>query len=85
MVTYGYYCPGCEELHQTKVGNKFIGDSISKPTFSRSMRIGNGVPRCHHNITNGKIIFYEDCRHKLRGSTVDLPALPIEYQDPKRG
>lgn len=83
--TYGYFCPGCQELHQTKPNNRFVGGSLNKPSFARSIWIGNGTPRCHHNITFGKIIFFEDCRHKLKGSSVDLPDLPPEYQDAPRG
>lgn len=82
--TYGYWCPGCKELHQTKPEHRLEDFNIGKPTFTGTMFIGNGVPRCHHQIKGGLIVFFQDCRHKMKGSSVPIPDLPPEYQDSPR-
>lgn len=65
-----------------------------QPTFTPSMKIGyhrpwmvgedgpqEGTERvlCHYNLTDGKLIFHEDCPHIMKGKTVDLPEIPIRY------
>lgn len=84
---YGYYCPGCQALHVTPLGVSLLDFNVTAPSFNRSIKIGRGRDStCHHNINKGKITFLDDCRHKMKGSTVELPALPPEYQDsPHRG
>lgn len=55
----------------------FNGD-FEKPTVTPSLHIwvedkkGNRISTCHSFITNGKIQYLSDCRHKLAGQTVDL-------------
>jgi len=48
--------------------------STEKPTFKPSVLTegGDGRPRCHSFITDGKIQFLNDCTHELAGKTVDL-------------
>lgn len=75
-----HQCPGCDSRHYINVtepnhcGAKwsFNGD-VDKPTFMPSININHG--QCHYFITDGKIIYTDDCRHALKGMTVDLPDL----------
>jgi hypothetical protein len=45
-----------------------------KPTITPSILTdgGDGRPRCHSYVTNGKIQFLHDCTHELAGRTLDL-------------
>jgi hypothetical protein len=49
--------------------------SFDKPTFAPSLLCNKDYPesRCHSYVTDGRIIFQQDCWHELRGQTVDLP------------
>lgn len=85
---YSFYCPGCKHEHTYVVdsdgsGWQFNGD-MENPTFTPSLL--NRMPfknedtgqieekeRCHLFITNGKIIFCNDCDHELAGQTVEIP------------
>lgn len=83
---YGYWCPGCQMLHVTPFGCSLVDFNTTKPSFTSPIKIGRGRDStCNHSISDGRITYYADCRHKLKGSTVDLPALPPEYQDVRRG
>jgi len=91
VTTYGYHfqCPGCEEIHTVRVGDKhgwtFNGD-LERPTFHpsvlcwRNMFTGRTTPpeyiRCHSFVLDGMIRFLGDCTHKLAGQTVPLGDLP---------
>lgn len=80
------FCPGCEQRHPIEIecppGNP-VGSgwtwngSFEKPTFHPSLLCNKDHPssRCHSFITDGKIRFLEDCWHKLKGQTVELPEL----------
>jgi hypothetical protein len=56
----------------------FNGD-VDKPTFTPSLLVFGSVPekRCHSFITDGKILFLDDCFHELKGQTVEIP----EYEN----
>lgn len=92
--TYGefslheHWCPGCKDIHAIAVEQPFqsIGTQwnwngdVNKPTFSPSINIAVKTSiQCHYAIEDGKISFFEDCHHNLRGKTVDLPNIPKEY------
>lgn len=76
---YMIFCPGCKTGHKFDKRWTFNGD-MEKPTFRASMlvkwtRTVDGVVDfvCHSFVTDGKIEFLDDCTHKLKGQTVDLP------------
>lgn len=79
---YMFYCPGCEEHHlvwtdkdNTPCWN-FNGD-VENPTVSPSILVRAPYPDririCHSFIRNGKIQFLNDCTHKFKGQTVEIP------------
>lgn len=35
---------------------------------------------CHSFVTNGQILFLQDCTHELAGQTVDIPDYPTKEQ-----
>ena len=47
------------------------------PTFTPSVLVrynwSDGPRVCHSFVTDGRILFLGDCKHKLAGQTVDLP------------
>ncbi len=78
-----FFCPGCECGHYVRVQGpgptwEFNGD-IEKPTVTPSILVtwDEGEARvkkiCHSFVVLGKIRFLDDCTHKLRSQTVDLP------------
>lgn len=79
---YTFYCQGCKYEHTYTVfqdGTQWIfnGD-MEFPTFTpsllnRKMDLdGKEISRCHLYVTNGKIVYCNDCTHSLSGQTVDL-------------
>ena len=56
----------------------FNGD-MDKPTFTpsihvqRMLTVGGKTTLCHSYVTDGSIRFLDDCTHKLKGQTVELP------------
>lgn len=82
-----HWCPACREPHvyathaSATVRWQFDGDVVA-PSFSPSMlrrkRLGAAESVCHYSITRGRVHFYGDCTHPLRGQTVDLPDWPTE-------
>jgi len=83
---YIFHCPGCEYQHSYKVTPddwSFNGD-MDSPTFTPSLlntrtftnKSGESVSqRCHLFITEGKILFQNDCTHALAGQTIDMTDL----------
>lgn len=78
--SYQIYCPGCNEFHNINCDPDFGGWKIetkneSKLTVVPELRIPNekGKTICRFSITNGNIIFGNDCSHKLSGKTVEVP------------
>lgn len=52
------------------------------PTFSPSVLVYHTEPpdekqvtQCHFYVNSGRVQFLSDCRHDLKGQTVDLPIL----------
>jgi hypothetical protein len=81
------WCPGCEEPHAIYTAGPtkwaFNGNR-ERPTFTPSLLVHGdcrpGGYRCHSFITDGKIQFLNDCGHKLKGQTVELPPYPEEWR-----
>jgi hypothetical protein len=79
---WAFHCPGCGYDHAFTVGPpdgdrprwSFNG-SLEKPTFKPSLLCNKDFPdtRCHSFATDDRIQFLQDCWHKLKGQTVDLP------------
>jgi hypothetical protein len=80
---FTYFCPSCEDFHSVPIAGgsttwQFNGNEAS-PTLTPSVRVMGLWPststHCHHNITDGKIIFHNDNPqgHKFNGQTLDLP------------
>jgi hypothetical protein len=79
-----FVCPACNAVHQCDTRWKFNGDK-AKPTFDGSVLVHavpvtsksvpgyKGRPRCHSQVTDGKIAYYEDSTHAFAGKTLDLP------------
>ena len=78
---YLFMCPGCDQEHAF---NDIIWNwnkDYNNPTLSPSVLIEGGrgqgedfkLFRCHSFIINGTIEFLQDCTHKLKGETVELP------------
>lgn len=75
-----FYCPACKEQHYARVNDKdgwqFNGN-LERPTLSPSVFVNQGQhcpdqPACHMQITDGKIHYYPDCTHELRGQVVEM-------------
>lgn len=76
---YAFTCPGCGEPHWVRTrGSAPVwrwNGNIQAPTLSPAVmvnehRIGQ---RCHSAIQAGRIRFFPDSAHRLRGQTVALP------------
>jgi len=77
-----FECPGCGHAHV--VDNRWsFNDNFDKPTFKPSVLVSKDdhKRRCHSFVTDGNIIFLNDCHHNLAGQTVELPDLdPDEWE-----
>jgi len=77
-----FRCPACKSQHQCDNRWGFNGD-VEHPTFTGSVlvyAVDHGTPdapvhrpRCHAQVTDGRISYYADSTHALAGQTVDLP------------
>jgi hypothetical protein len=73
-----FFCPGCEHGHQVTVNGKrnevgatwTFNGNMEKPTFTPSLLIPG---QCHSFVTDGRIQFLGDSKHKLANQTVDIP------------
>lgn len=72
-------CPGCGHIHSFDLNRWNWNGSLTKPTFTPSLLVswdmtvkGKIEPVCHSYVTDGKIQFLTDSKHKLAGQTVDL-------------
>lgn len=93
----GFWCPGCEMLHQIRVEGGRPGPlwgwdgSADAPTFQPSIKVEwrwwDGEKHtdkvCHTFVTAGVIDFLGDCTHKLAGQKVPLPDLPDDWWEKK--
>lgn len=81
---YLFWCPGCKERHHYDVGRPerpnwtFNGD-FQSPTFTPSLLYPSKPIRCHLFLTNGVLIYCNDCDHNLAAMRVPLPDLPEEF------
>jgi len=77
-----FWCPGCDSVH--RVDDTWSVDPTAV-TINPSVLVNGadlGKPtepmqpwnmRCHSFVKDGKIQFLDDCDHKLKGQTVELP------------
>ena len=78
-----FMCPGCDESHAIRIAGEGawgFNDDYEKPTITPSILVHNAF-HCHSYITDGRIQFLGDCKHALKGQTVDLPELPEWMKD----
>lgn len=76
-----FRCPGCDDVHQIRVGTWTWNGDLERPTFTPSVLVRYEVSPpnqhlstvCHSFVTDGRIQFLGDCTHALAGQTVDLP------------
>jgi len=78
-----FWCPGCEGMHQVKVGDGtgprwgWNGDA-DRPSFTPSILVSVpwGDPpmerRCHLYVTDGELQYLVDSTHRLAGRTVPM-------------
>lgn len=73
-------------------GAKWTWDgNVEAPTFTPSMHIKWGRQAdpacdvdggvCHYFVRAGMIEFLGDCTHAMKGMTVPIPELPLQYTD----
>ena len=90
---FSFYCPGCKHEHVYTIQPDGISwqfnGNMESPTFTPSL-LNRGMQkntttgiydietdRCHLFVTDGKIIYCNDCHHELAGKTVELPEIKI--------
>lgn len=78
-----YFCPGCGDYHFLNKRSFSLYGTTEYPTISPNVTVlglkkRDGTIRnfCRHMIRNGKIRYYDDSEHDLRGQVVDM--LPVE-------
>lgn len=76
--SFHFHCPGCECSHWVRVRGlepcwTVSGIEEDKPTVKPSIRVRDGQHVCHFFVCEGKIQFLNDCTHKLKGQTVEIP------------
>ena len=67
---YIFYCIGCKCHHGFNKNWTFDGN-IERPTVSPSLLTTGGMT-CHLFITQGKLVYLNDCFHELAGQTVEM-------------
>lgn len=84
IIGYSFRCPGCDRYHSFTTNPKFwdggvwnFNGNTDSPSFEPSLLVNKdhltpGVPRCHSWVTDGKIRFFDDCDHDLKGQTVEM-------------
>ncbi len=81
--TVGGYLPGEIEALKERNGGKLpdqmpprwtFNGNLERPTFTASLLINKDHPksRCHLFVTDGQIVYQQDCHHDLRGKTVAM-------------
>lgn len=80
-----FHCPGCGGLHRVGAKIHAFNGNYEKPTLSPSVLCSGYISHpdyefgkeiyCHSFVVDGRIQFLDDCRHPLKGQTVDLPDL----------
>lgn len=77
-----FFCPACASCHQVDNRYGFNGDR-ERPTFIGSVlvhAVSHGTPeepihrpRCHSQVSLGRISYYADSGHEMKGQEVELP------------
>lgn len=68
-----FFCIGCGYNHAFDSRWTF-NNNFENPTFTPSLLVNKDMKgqRCHLFITDGKIIYLNDCDHSMAGKTVDM-------------
>lgn len=67
-----FWCDACDTHHWFNENWNWNG-SETKPTVTPSILVNKDGPgRCHLNITDGKLCYYDDCSHAKSGMTVEM-------------
>ena len=81
-----FWCPGCECYHRVTHNWSIVTDPMitirpSVLTTCDGYYDGTNYKdlRCHLFITNSRIEYLSDCKHKLAGQTVDMIDTEILY------
>lgn len=77
---YLFFCPACRCAHgvwverpcRTGASWTVTGADTDKPTIEPSLRISSEKPECHLNVTNGMLVYHEDCKHEYAGKTIPM-------------
>lgn len=81
VLYYYFTCPGCEIPHMINNTWQF-NKNFNRPTIEPSIKVTGAYKNdegftmesiCHSKIKDGFISFLNDCTHKLKGQTVELP------------
>ena len=82
---YTFYCPGCKHEHTYAVfadkSQWNFNGNLERPSFTPSLlnrdidQEGKTKSVCHLFVTDGKIIYCNDCTHSFSGQTIDLPEI----------
>jgi hypothetical protein len=72
---FAFFCPGCSCGHWFDTTIWTYNNDPNKPTIRASILVHNNGfrKRCHSMVTDGKIQYFDDSEHELKGQTVDLP------------
>lgn len=98
QLLYVFWCPACAEHHIVTIDKNpppdrpqwcFNGNA-ELPSFIPSWRgkydRGFGPQVCHLNITRGKIVYHNDCTHRMPSRTIDMVAMSSrELGEPTNG
>jgi Family of unknown function (DUF6527) len=76
-----FHCPGCQGGHSIPIEGRrkwTWNGSFELPTIAPSIFVNRGganptQPVCHSWVTDGKIMFLNDCTHALKNQTVEIP------------
>lgn len=69
-----FWCPGCECGHTIDPSRWQWNGDKEKPTVTPSILHHRtiGTPRCHIQVTAGRIMYYGDSEHAFSGKTIDM-------------
>lgn len=86
---FGFYCPGCDDLHVVPVDGSrgwSVDTNLESPTLAPSVLTtltrsdGLLVRRCHLFVRAGQIEYLTDSTHELSGKTIPIPDLPEDLE-----
>lgn len=81
-----FHCPACNTGHMINISNPNMypiwtfDNNFDSPTFTPSVLLkqeytpesGKRTYICHSFITNGLIIYLNDCTHEFAGKTIEM-------------